>query len=115
MPERDPNYNGNKGGECSPVERLAHCLRVEFTCPYCGIDLREVKTVSMDHVQPQVYGGTKSERNIIACCGSCNSSKQAKSLADFAAGRKNPEIRSHVRKCLRRKLPVDQARKLMGA
>jgi len=115
MPQRDPNYNGNKGGECSRLERLAHCLRVEWVCPYCGTDLKEVKIIPIDHVKPQVHGGTKSDKNLIACCGSCNSSKQAKTLADFAVGKSNPEIRSHVRKCLRRKLPVEQAKALMGA
>lgn len=115
--KRSASYNGNKGGECSPVERLAHCLRVDFTCPYCGCDLREAKSIHMDHVLAQVWGGAKSDTNIIACCGSCNCSKKHRMLADFAAGRGDAGMISRVRKFQRRSLAKysGQAKTIMGA
>jgi len=112
--KRSETYTGNKGGECSPVERLAHCLRVDFACPYCLCDLRTAKSIHMDHVLAQVYGGQKSDKNILACCGSCNCSKKHKLLADFAAGRGDMEIVRRVHKLLKRRVPVARAKKIMG-
>ncbi len=112
--KRDTNYQGNRGGECSPVERLAQCLRVDWECPYCGADLHRVKIISMDHVLPQLFGGQKSDTNIIACCGSCNSSKQARLLREFAQ-RRDPAIVTRVRRIQRRRLApyLAQANKIL--
>jgi 5-methylcytosine-specific restriction endonuclease McrA len=116
MPQRSATYTGNKGGECNAVERLAHCLRCDFMCPYCGCDLKRANVISMDHVVAQVWGGTKSDRNIVACCGSCNSSKKHKLLRDFAAGRGDIEILRRVRRITNRKLSryMTQAERIIG-
>src|SRR5687767_446410 len=113
--KRSENYTINRGGECSPVERLAHCLRVDFTCPYCGIDLKKAKSIHIDHIVAQVWGGSKGEHNQIACCGSCNCSKKHKLLAEFAAGRADAEMVRRVRKIQRRRLPIEQARAILGS
>lgn len=48
------------------------------TCAYCG------KTATgFDHIVPRSKGGTDDPDNLIPCCKRCNSSKGAKSLADF--------------------------------
>lgn len=114
--KRSEGYCKNRGGECSKAERLAHCLRGDFECPYCGCDLREARVVSMDHVVAQVWGGVKSDTNIVACCGSCNSSKKHKMLADFAAGRGDEEMQARVRRILRRNFPkyLQLARKILS-
>ena len=112
--ERDANYQGNKGGECNAVERLAHCLRVDFTCPYCGSDLRRVKSIHIDHVLAQVWGGGKGPKNQLACCGSCNSSKKHKLLREWAEGRGDGQIVERVQRLLKRQLPTAQAKKIMG-
>ncbi len=55
-----------------------------------------------------------SDRNLIACCQPCNSSKQAKSLTEFAVGRGDDEIKKRVRRITRRRLPMAQAREILG-
>jgi len=100
--KRSESYTGNRGGECSPIERLAHCLRVDFTCPYCLCDLRQAPSIHMDHVTAQVWGGQKSARNIVACCGRCNCSKQHKPLRSFAAERGDANMVQRVRRYQRR-------------
>lgn len=110
--KRAANYTGNKGGEASKAERLAHCERVRWACPYCGGDLRACR-VAIDHVKPQFAGGAKGASNQIACCVPCNSSKQAKALADFAAYKGDAEIIRRVQRALRRKLDVKGAKELL--
>lgn len=120
--KRADTYNGNKGGECSPVERLAHCIRADWTCPYCGEALEAdangfpTKRVHMDHVLAQVWGGIKSESNIVAACCSCNCSKKHQMLADFASGRGDAGMVARVRRLQRRKLApaTAKAKEIMG-
>jgi hypothetical protein len=114
MPKRSKTYTKNKGGECSKVERMAHRLRVEFKCPYCGCDLRKAKSTHIDHVKAQVWGGTKSPKNQVACCGSCNCSKQHKLLSEFATERGDQEIVKRVRRATRRRLPLEKAKEFLG-
>lgn len=110
--KRAATYTGNKGGEATKAERLAHCERVRWMCPYCGVDLKDTR-IAIDHVKPQYAGGTKGANNQIACCVSCNSSKQAKSLADFAARKGDAEIIRRVQRALRRKLDVQAAKEVL--
>jgi hypothetical protein len=114
MPKRSKSYTRNKGGECTKVERVAHCLRVDFECPYCGCDLRKAKSTHIDHVKAQVWGGTKDPKNQVACCGSCNCSKQHKLLSEFAEERGDKEIVKRVRRATRRRLPLEQAKEFLG-
>lgn len=107
------NYTGNKGGEATKAERLAHCERVRWACPYCQTDLRAAR-VAIDHVKPQYAGGMKGPKNQVACCVSCNSSKQHKALADFAAAKGDAEIVKRVKRATARKLNVTRAKKLLA-
>ena len=106
-------YTGNKGGEATKAERRAHLGRVRFECPYCLVDLRTVR-VAIDHVVPQYAGGTKGPKNQVACCLSCNSSKQHKSLAAFADAKGDAEIVKRVKRATARKLDVNRAKKLLA-
>lgn len=108
---RAATYTGNKGGEATRTERLAHIARVRYECPYCLVDLRTVR-VAIDHVVPQKVGGTKGPKNQVACCTSCNSSKQAKSLQEFAAYKGDADIIKRVKRATARKLDVERAKKL---
>lgn len=112
MLQRSESYTGNKGGECSPAERLAHLIRCRWECPYCGCSLQGV-SVHIDHVVAQVWGGGKGAKNQVACCASCNCSKKHKLLADFAAGRGDMEIVRRVKKILNRRLPLAKAKKIL--
>lgn len=109
--KRAPGYTGNKGGEANRTELLAHLLRVDFTCPYCEGDLRAAR-VAIDHIRPQVAGGKKGAGNQIACCLSCNSSKGAKTLSDFANYKGDAEIVKRVKRAAARKLDVERAKRL---
>jgi 5-methylcytosine-specific restriction endonuclease McrA len=111
--KRDANYSGNKGGEASKAERLAHLLRVGFTCPYCGADLTTCRP-SIDHIVPQYAGGAKGAKNQIACCLPCNSSKQHKALQEFAARRGDAQMVKRVKRLTARKLDVARAKRLLA-
>jgi 5-methylcytosine-specific restriction endonuclease McrA len=118
--KRSESYRGNKGGECSPVERLAHCIRGRWTCPYCGIELeadtegKPTTKVHIDHVLAQVYGGAKGPQNQVAACASCNCSKKAQLLREFAEGRGDMEIVKRVQKVLKRQLPIKKAKSILN-
>lgn len=112
--KRAANYTGNKGGEATKAERLAHCERVRWVCPYCLTDLRAAR-VAIDHVKPQYAGGVKGPKNQVACCLSCNSSKQHKALSDFAAAKGDAEIVKRVKRATARKLDVARAKKLLAS
>lgn len=111
--KRSENYTGNKGGEATRAERLAHLLRVGFTCPYCGCDLLECR-VAIDHVKPQYAGGQKGAKNQVACCVSCNSSKQHKHLSAFAERRADADMVKRVKRLTARKLDVARAKRLLA-
>lgn len=51
-------------------------MRDEFTCAYCGI---EVRPGSFDHVRPFDRGGTNLPDNIVVSCLTCNRTKYTKS------------------------------------
>lgn len=42
-----------------------------FTCQYCGAD----RNLTIDHVIPQSRGGKDTWENLVACCYSCNNTK----------------------------------------
>lgn len=53
-------------------------IRDKFVCRYCGLDGKTDRRIwmqfSIDHVIPVSSGGNRtSERNMVACCRSCNS------------------------------------------
>jgi 5-methylcytosine-specific restriction endonuclease McrA len=48
-------------------------------CAYCG---KEAK-LTMEHVIPLTRGGKHSKDNIVAVCGHCNSSKNARTLEEW--------------------------------
>jgi hypothetical protein len=50
-----------------------------YACVYCSSPLN----LSLDHVTPQSKGGGHSPDNLVTCCRSCNSSKGAKSIAEW--------------------------------
>lgn len=112
--KRAANYTGNKGGECSKAERLAHALRVSWKCPYCGADLKECGRFAIDHITPQYAGGAKGAKNQVACCILCNSSKQHKLLGEFAERKGDAEMVKRVKRAAARKLDVARAKRLLS-
>lgn len=52
-----------------------------YTCRYCGCDNR----LTLDHVQPRSRGGSDDQSNLVLACKPCNSSKGAKTIAEWRA------------------------------
>ena len=92
-----------------PVKRLAIYHRDGLSCVYCGATMEEGARLTLDHVVPCELGGDNKESNLVTACLSCNSAKQAKSLAQFlvilADKGVNPEgIAAKIRKQTGREL-----------
>ena len=56
--------------------------RDEFRCVYCGLQFPE-EELTLDHVQPRVRGGDRSEGNLVTACKGCNTLKGHKRLSVF--------------------------------
>ncbi|WP_347271652.1 HNH endonuclease [Rhizorhabdus histidinilytica] len=56
--------------------------RDDFTCRYCGV---RGARMECDHVIPYSAGGQTTLDNLVTACRSCNRSKGAKSLEEWAA------------------------------
>ena len=52
--------------------------RDNHTCRYCGATAPDVK-LTVDHVTPQVLGGTDDPTNLVTACQDCNSGKSSSS------------------------------------
>lgn len=50
-----------------------------FKCVYCG----STKNLTLDHKVPQSRGGSHDPENLCCCCGSCNSSKGARTPQEW--------------------------------
>jgi 5-methylcytosine-specific restriction endonuclease McrA len=77
----------------TPTRRLALYIRDEFTCCYCGRNMKndEPNFVTLDHLVPRNPlvahgGGDNSNENLVTACKSCNSSRQDKPWMDYATG-----------------------------
>jgi 5-methylcytosine-specific restriction endonuclease McrA len=70
-------------------------IKTNYRCAYCGCEL-DYNNSQIDHVIPKRRGsdhiyhsnfnkpkGSDEEYNLMACCGSCNSSKSDLDLEDF--------------------------------
>ncbi len=66
--------------------------RDDFRCVYCGEQFAEDE-LTLDHVQPRVRGGDRSEGNLVSACKACNTLKGHRRLSvflhDSAAAREN--------------------------
>lgn len=62
-----------------PYSRSEIFARWDSICCYC-----DEPATALDHVTPIVNGGADAARNLVPACKRCNSSKGAKSLADWA-------------------------------
>jgi hypothetical protein len=69
-------------------EKARRQLRIQWMkqgrpCAYCSVASAE----TVDHVVPLVRGGTNHEGNLVPCCKRCNSSKAARTVAEWRHGR----------------------------
>jgi 5-methylcytosine-specific restriction endonuclease McrA len=56
--------------------------RDDFRCVYCGEQF-PVDELSLDHVEPRVRGGDRSEGNLVTACKACNTLKGQHRLSAF--------------------------------
>jgi 5-methylcytosine-specific restriction endonuclease McrA len=56
--------------------------RDDFRCVYCGEQF-VVDELTLDHVQPRVRGGDRSEGNLVTACKACNTLKGQRRLSVF--------------------------------
>ena len=66
--------------------------RDEYRCVYCGLQFPEDE-LTLDHVQPRVRGGDRSEGNLVTACRGCNTLKGQRRLSVFL--HENPDARAN--------------------
>jgi len=53
-----------------------------YRCVYCGEQF-DASELTLDHVQPRVKGGDRSEGNLVTACRACNTLKGQRRLSVF--------------------------------
>lgn len=99
-------------------KRLAIYLRDGLACAYCGKGVEDEIKLSLDHIQPFSQGGSNHESNLVTCCSTCNSSRGARPIVDFANavaayvnhGRTGACILHHIQECSSRPLKPFKAK-----
>ncbi len=66
--------------------------RDENRCVYCG-ERFPSEELTLDHVEPRVKGGDRSEGNLVTACIPCNTAKGHRRLSEYL--RDNPNVREH--------------------
>jgi 5-methylcytosine-specific restriction endonuclease McrA len=61
-----------------------------YRCVYCGEQFA-ADELTLDHVEPRVRGGDRSEGNLVTACMGCNTRKGHRRLSQFL--HENPEAR----------------------
>lgn len=56
--------------------------RDEYRCVYCGEQFA-AEELTIDHVEPRVRGGDRSDGNLVTACGGCNTLKGHRRLSEF--------------------------------
>jgi 5-methylcytosine-specific restriction endonuclease McrA len=63
-------------GSIGPSRRFQVFSRDDFTCQYCGRNVKQHKIVLVvDHIHPKKRGGSDNIRNLITACEECNAGK----------------------------------------
>jgi 5-methylcytosine-specific restriction endonuclease McrA len=76
----------------SIVKRHQIYERDGYRCVYCGQRFA-CEELTLDHVQPQVRGGDRSEGNLVTACIACNTLKGHQRLSRFLHDQ--PSARRH--------------------
>jgi 5-methylcytosine-specific restriction endonuclease McrA len=68
-------------------ESLAILERDDYRCQYCGLDGRasfeNALVMRVDFVVPRAKKGKKDPKNLVACCGPCNTIKGTRVYASL--------------------------------
>jgi len=125
MSKQNDERRGWYGGSwVTDLRRLALYLRDGLACVWCLASVEdEGVRLSLDHVKPDLAGGGNGNRNLLTCCFRCNSSRKARTVAEFAAvvarrladGTTPEQVVARVRRAVRRKVRTEEARELIDA
>jgi len=74
------------------LKRSGIFSRDENRCVYCGEQFI-ADELTLDHVQPRVHGGDRSEGNLVTACKACNTLKGHIRLSEFLFA--NPSAREN--------------------
>src|SRR5213596_3156733 len=69
-------------GRSTIVKRNEIFERDGYRCVYCGTQF-PAEELTLDHVQPRVRGGDRSEGNLVTACIPCNTLKGQRRLGEF--------------------------------
>jgi len=72
-------------GDFSKEELSMLLAKFDRSCAYCGDKLEG--RLTLDHVVPVLKGGTNFISNLVPCCQTCNSSKNARTMAEWFRGK----------------------------
>ena len=56
--------------------------RDAYRCVYCGEQF-PIEELTIDHVEPRVRGGDRSDGNLVTACKACNTLKGQRRLSEF--------------------------------
>jgi 5-methylcytosine-specific restriction endonuclease McrA len=100
----------------TPEEARKILERDDYVCQYCGLDGRasfeNALVMRVDFVVPRAKKGKKDPKNLVACCGPCNTIKGTRVYASF------DEAKAHVlarREDLRKTWEVKRGRPMAKA
>jgi 5-methylcytosine-specific restriction endonuclease McrA len=78
----------------TPEEARKILERDDYVCQYCGLDGRasfeNALVMRVDFVVPRAKKGKKDPKNLVACCGPCNTIKGTRVFGSFE------EAKAHV-------------------
>lgn len=114
-------YQGSKW--LTRERRLALYVRDGLACCWCGAGIEDGAQLSLDHLTPHCEGGSNLNDNLVTCCRKCNSSRGARSVADFAAavasylnhGVTADAILAHITATVQRPVDTKAAKALIAA
>lgn len=101
-------------------KRLALYLRDGLACVYCGARVENGVQLSLDHLRPVSKGGTNGASNLVTCCRHCNTIRGNVSLSVFLRrafeidATDATTIRRRIQRNIRRRLPLDEAKKMIA-
>lgn len=80
--------------------RLAIYLRDGMACVYCKRNLKTAAPaeLSVDHIICRSHGGKDTADNLVLACNRCNSSRQNKTLVQFADENTRRRVYRRIRK-----------------
>jgi len=64
--------------------------RDRYRCCYCG-EAFVAAELTLDHVEPRMRGGDRSDGNLVTCCRDCNTAKAGEAAWSYLA--RHPEER----------------------